>query len=116
MLAYCGLGCDTCPIHLATLEQDKSKQLIMRVAIAKIFSDHYGMNLQPKDINDCDGCRSETGRLFSGCRSCEIRNCAVERKLDSCAFCGEYACDKLRKFFESEPDAQKRLEALRSAG
>jgi len=26
MIAYCGLACDTCPVHLATLEVDLSRQ------------------------------------------------------------------------------------------
>ncbi|GEM_PF-4584473 len=27
MIAYCGLNCETCPIHLATIEQDPTVQL-----------------------------------------------------------------------------------------
>ncbi len=114
MIAYCGLACDTCPIHLATLEQDLSKRQTMRVAIAQMCREQYGMNVQLQDITDCDGCRSETGRLFSGCANCEIRSCAVNRKLTSCAFCPDYPCDKLLKHFETDPTAQARLEMFRT--
>jgi putative oxidoreductase len=31
MIAYCGLNCQTCPIHLATLEPDEAKREAMRV-------------------------------------------------------------------------------------
>lgn len=41
MLAYCGLTCDSCPIHLATLEQDKSRQQTMRESIAEQCSCGY---------------------------------------------------------------------------
>jgi hypothetical protein len=112
MTAYCGLACDTCPIHLATLEQDKSKQLSMRAEIAKICTEQYGMSIQIHDITDCDGCRAG-GRLFSGCAKCEIRKCAMERAFESCAFCEEYVCDKLLKHFESDPSARTRLEEFR---
>jgi hypothetical protein len=115
MIAYCGLTCGSCPIHLATLEKDKSNQQKMRVSIARICSEQYGMNLQPEDITDCDGCRADTGRLFSGCRNCEIRKCAIRRNLESCAYCPEYACDKLKEFLRREPDAQIRLKEILNA-
>lgn len=114
MIAYCGLNCDTCPIHLATLEQDKSSQQKMRVSIARLCFEQYGMKLQPEDINDCDGCRTDKGRLFSGCRNCEIRKCASQRNLESCAYCSEYICDILKEFLLHEPSAQTRLEEIRN--
>jgi hypothetical protein len=116
MIAYCGLACNTCPIHLATLEQVLAKRQTMRAAIAHMCREQYGMNLQLRDITDCDGCRSGTGRLFSGCARCEIRKCAIDRKFTSCAFCADYACEKLLKHFETDPSAQVRLEKLRSVG
>lgn len=114
MIAYCGLDCQTCPIHLATLERDDAKRQAMRVSIARICSGQYGMNVLPQDVTDCDGCRGETGRLFSGCVRCEIRPCAIAHKLESCAFCNEYGCDKLVQHFRSDPTAEKRLHAIRS--
>jgi hypothetical protein len=114
MLAYCGLACDTCPVHLATLEQDHSKRHSMRETIAQMCREQYGMNLQLQDITDCDGCRSGTDRLFFGCANCEIRVCAIDKKLTSCAFCPDYACEKLLKHFKSDPSAQSRLDKLRT--
>ncbi len=114
MIAYCGLACGTCPIHLATMEQDKLKQQSMRAEIAKIFTEQYGMSIQVQDIADCDGCRTG-GRLFSGCVRCEIRKCTAERKIESCAFCDEYACERLLTHFESDPTARMRLEELKES-
>jgi hypothetical protein len=113
-IAYCGLDCFTCPIHQATLEPDTRKKYAMRIAIARECSVHYGMNLQPEEVNDCDGCRADTGRLFSSCRNCAIRKCATARELQSCAYCDEYACDKLEEMFRSDPEAKSRLEKIRS--
>ena len=68
-IAFCGLNCETCPIHLATLEPNSSHRQAMKESIAKICNRQYGMNLKPEDITDCDGCRANSGRLFSGCQS-----------------------------------------------
>ncbi len=113
MIAYCGLACDSCPIHLATFEKDRSRQQEMRVSIASFISEHYQMNLKAGDITDCDGCGANTGRLFSQCRNCEIRKCATLRDLESCAQCPDYACDKLAELFSRDPAAQANLEELR---
>ncbi len=115
MTAYCGLPCGTCPIHLATLEEDRSLQLSMRADIARIGAEQYGIPMRAEDITDCDGCRTGA-RLFSGCAKCEIRKCAIERELESCGLCDDYACARLQKHFESDPSAKKRLEELRTHG
>ena len=115
MIAYCGLRCDSCPIHLATLEQDKSRQQTMRKSIAEQCSKNYHMNLDPEEVTDCDGCRANTGKLFSGCLNCEIRKCAIERKIESCAYCFDYACELLKKHFSLDPSAKTRLEKIRPA-
>lgn len=114
MIAYCGLLCDSCTIHLATLEPDKSKQTAMRTEIAGICNETYGMNLSPADVTDCDGCRAGTGRIFSGCLGCEIRKCATQKSLENCAVCNDYPCSILERFFHDDPAAQGRLDAIRS--
>jgi hypothetical protein len=115
MLAYCGLYCDTCPIFLATREKDKNLKLEMRVSIANLCSEHYGMYMPPEEITDCDGCRGGSGKLFSRCRSCMIRNCAERRNIESCASCTNYTCDYLLDFFIHDPAARKRLEEIRNS-
>jgi hypothetical protein len=113
MIAFCGLACDTCPIHLATLEQDDLKQQTMRAEIARLCMEQYGMNFQTIDITDCDGCRTD-GRLFSGCTECVLRKCAMGRELASCAFCDEYICENLQKHFEMDSAVRTRLDELRA--
>lgn len=113
LTAYCGLDCATCPIHVATLEEDPARKRRMRIEIARLCSEQYGMHLSLQEITDCDGCVSPTGRLFSGCAKCDIRKCAIGRRCTSCAFCADYACGKLLKHFETDPQAQARLESIR---
>jgi len=114
MIAYCGLICDTCPIHIATLENDHAVKPTLRESIAEICSRQYGMDLTSEDITDCDGCKSGSGKLFSGCMNCEIRKCAVLKNVNSCAFCADYACKILQNFFLVDAEARERLEKLRN--
>jgi hypothetical protein len=114
MLAHCGLVCDTSPIYLATKVLTIEEQTRMRDEVARLCKEQYGMNYEPTDITDCDGCRTKEGRLFSGCRNCAIRRCAGEKGLENCAYCADYVCDKLETFFASEPTARARLDDVRS--
>ncbi len=115
MIAYCGLTCQTCPIYLATRQQSKEQQLRMRMEIIQLCKEHYGIQYELKDITDCDGCRAESGRLFSTCKTCVIRKCARKKKLENCSQCPDYACKELVAFFETDPDAKARLDELRRA-
>lgn len=115
LVATCGLDCATCAIHLATLETSPAKRRRMRVRIARMCREQYGMRITAKEVTDCDGCRSESGRLFSGCGTCEIRKCAVGRNLASCAYCSSYACGMILRHFESDPGARGRIESMRAA-
>lgn len=113
MTAFCGLDCSTCPIHLATREEDKKKQQSLRESIAKLCAEQYGMTLLPEDVTNCDGCRANTGRLFPGCSNCRIRKCAGDKNIESCAFCDDYACEILLEHFTHDPDARTRLDEMR---
>jgi hypothetical protein len=113
LLSYCGLVCSTCPIYLATRELDKDEQTKKRAEIARSCREQYGMNYEASDIDDCDGCSVEGGRLFSGCHHCEIRTCARENALENCAMCSEYSCQKLESFFLHDPAAKIRLDKVR---
>ncbi len=115
MVAYCGLACHTCPIYLATQQENREERARMRAEIAKQCREHYGMDYAPEDITDCDGCRAESGRLFKASRNCLIRKCAQEKGLQNCAYCPEYACEKLEAFFRTEATARTRLDAIRSS-
>jgi uncharacterized Fe-S cluster-containing radical SAM superfamily protein len=113
LIAYCGLDCGSCLIHLATLEQDKILQYAMRKSVAEQLFKYYGINSSPENINDCDGCRADTGRIYTGCIQCDIRKCAITKNLESCVFCDNYSCDNLRKHFSLDHEAKERLEEIR---
>jgi hypothetical protein len=113
MIAYCGLACDSCPIHLATLEKDLAKQIKMRIEIAEQLSKIYGTTPKPETIIDCDGCKINNGRLFTGCIDCEIRKCAKIRNLGNCAYCNYFDCEKLERHYKFDPSSKDKLEEIR---
>ena len=114
MLSYCGLLCNTCPIYLATREPNKEYQAGKRIEISRLLREHYGMEYEPEAITDCDGCRAEGKRLFSGCLDCAIRKCARQKTIHNCAYCPEYVCTKLEVFFIKDPAAKTRLDEVRN--
>ena len=110
--AYCGLICEKCAIYLATRESDQDKKHQMKMDIAEQIKKHYGQDTRPEDIGDCDGCKTDTGRIF--CTGCEIRICAVEKGIENCAYCNDYPCEKLEKLFITDLDAKKRLDTIKN--
>jgi hypothetical protein len=85
----------------------------MRAKIAAFAGEHYDTKLEPEGVTDCDGCRTPSGRLFSGCGKCDIRKCAQEKGCLTCAHCPDYPCDTLQKFFATDPGAKRFLEDIR---
>jgi predicted nucleic acid binding AN1-type Zn finger protein len=117
MIAYCGQNCVKCRIYLATRETDLKKQRQMREQIASYITKHFGVETRLEDVTDCDGCTTKDGKLFSECQNCQIRKCAREKGLENCAYCSEYACEKLSKLFDSgsvEAGAKKRLDEIKA--
>lgn len=114
-ISYCGLVCESCPIYLATRETDKSKKEKMIYNIIDMCETQYGVDYKFEDINDCDGCKSNSGRLFFSCNDCRIRKCAVNRGVDNCAYCDSYPCDDLLETFKVEPAAKTRLDLIRNS-
>ena len=114
MISYCGLSCHDCAILLAVKEKDLKKKSEMRVEIARQIKEHYGMEAKPENITDCDGCKAESGRIFSGSNNCKVRKCAKEKVVETCAHCDEYACDKLQELWAKEPHSKERLDIIRN--
>lgn len=113
-ISCCGLNCRGCAIYLATREQDEKKRHEMRVEIAQQIKELYGEDCKPEDVTDCDGCRAEDDRLLSGSKKCYMRKCVREKRIENCAYCDEYSCEKLEEFFAKEPQGREHLDKIRS--
>ncbi len=110
MIAFCGINCTKCLAFLATQKDDDDE----RVKVAQQWSKEFNAGIKPEDIN-CDGCLSESERIFSYCKVCEVRKCGQERHIKNCAYCDDYACEKLNKIFGMAPDARLILEEIRKS-
>jgi len=74
IIGICGLNCSACPGYIATQNDDD----VQRKIVAEEWSKAFSKSITMKDIN-CDGCTSQTGRIFSHCHVCEIRKCGLEK-------------------------------------
>ena len=109
MIAYCGIVCTDCPGFIATQAGD--------LAELEKLAEHSRQEYHRPEITVawvmCDGCLSASERKGTYCAECGIRLCGVERGVENCAFCNDYACEKLLDFFKLVPQAQAVLEELR---
>ena len=110
IIAYCGLVCNECPAYLATQADDDA----MRDKVAAEWSEAFGGSLTKEAIN-CDGCLGTGGRKVGYCDECPIRVCAVERSVENCAHCSDYACEELKRFFTGGSTAKAVLDGIRDS-
>lgn len=112
MVAYCGLVCTDCPAYVATQASDQDA--LERTAA--MWREQFNAPEITADSIVCDGCSTTDGRLSGYCSMCEIRACALERSLGTCAPCAEYdGCGKLAAFHEHAPEARATLDGIRAA-
>ena len=109
MIAYCGLNCAECPTYLATQKDDDGA----REKVAKQWSEEYKIPLKVTDIN-CDGCKTDGGRLFGYCQMCEVKSCGEEKKIATCAHCDDFECDKIQALFKMAPTIKEALEKIKA--
>ena len=110
MTGFCGIICSDCGAFIATQNDDNEK----REEMAKLWSEQYKVDLKPSDIN-CDGCISDSTRLIGHCNVCQIRKCGKSKDVLNCAYCHDYACEKLEGFFNMVPNAKKNLDEIRES-
>lgn len=108
LIAACGLDCAKCDAYIATQANDQAA--LERIA-AKWRVEYNAPSLTATNIL-CDGCMTG-GRTIGHCAECTIRLCAIERGLENCASCPDYACEQLTAFFQMAPQARINLDQLR---
>ncbi len=109
LIAACGLDCAKCEAYIATQAND---QPALEQVAAKWRLEYNAPGILATNIL-CDGCMAG-GRVIGHCSECKIRLCAVERGVENCAACPEYACEQLSAFFQMVPQAKTNLDQLRS--
>ncbi len=76
VFGFCGIVYFNCPVFKATLENND----VERKKVAELLTKQYGQEYKPEDIN-CDGYVSASGRIFSFCSVCGIKQCGRERRV-----------------------------------
>ena len=109
MTAYCGLNCAECPTYIATQKDDD----VLRGKVAGQWSKQFQVEFKASDMN-CDGCKSENGRLFGFCNECEVRQCSREKGAETCAHCEDYDCAKIQGLIKLEPEIKTSLDAIKA--
>ncbi len=108
MIAVCGLDCGTCDAFIATKNNDDA----LRAKTAAEWSKMHNADILPEDIN-CEGCRTGSSVLFSYCSDmCEIRKCAVEKKVPHCGACSDYPCETVSAIHAQNPGMAENLKNL----
>lgn len=105
-IAFCGLDCETCEAHIATVNNDDG----LRGKVAEKWSELNNAEITPEMIS-CDGCRMD-GVKTPYCESmCPIRLCVLEKQLESCGKCPEMnSCEKIAIIIRNNAEALRRLE------
>ena len=104
LIACCGLDCSQCEARLATINNDEE----LRKKTAKFWGELNNCEISPDQIN-CLGCRSK-GVKNVYWHLCEIRNCVMEKGLDTCGDCPKMEnCSILSKLTEHNKEALSNL-------
>lgn len=108
-MAYCGLDCSDCAVYVATKTGDDS----LRQAFAAHESARWKIQIEPARLN-CHGCKDLQPK--SGfCATCEVRQCAMERKVEDCATCVEFPCPKLDRVHAAMVNVGKAVDGIAKA-
>jgi len=110
VVSYCGIMCSECPAYIATQKNDDK----MRQEVADKWSKMYGSEIKPEYVN-CDGCSTKSASRIAYTNECVIRLCGIEKGVSNCAYCDEYACDKLKPIFDSYPLSKSTLDEIKDS-
>ena len=104
-IAFCGLDCEACDARLATVNNDQA----LRQKVASLWSELNGVDITPEMIN-CEGCRMD-GVKTPYCDSlCQIRQCALGKKYETCGDCQEIqTCEKIGAIISNNEEALRNL-------
>lgn len=105
MIAYCGLDCEKCDAYLATVNDDQA----LREKTAKLWAELNNAPILPEHIN-CQGCRVEGIKTVFCDNLCEIRQCALKKKMMTCGDCPDMEnCQTIDEILSDNPEALKNL-------
>ena len=112
IIGCCGIVCSECIAFKATQSGDSMEQ---EKVVETWRREYHSPGLTVASIQ-CDGCPPQGERHCYHCDECDIRACGLAHKVQNCAYCIEYSCERLTRFHGSVPDARTVLDAIRTTG
>jgi hypothetical protein len=109
MIAYCGLDCSKCDAYLATQENNKEKLK----EVAEKWSKQFNHDIKPEHVV-CDGCKENKRQCIHCTNTCNIRKCNINKGLNSCIECSDFACKDIQFVLDNAPEAKDNLEKLKT--
>lgn len=87
MMGCCGFNCNDCPAYCENLKARSDQE-----RAAQAWSAYFGVTV-PIEMARCRGCRSEDREGWDyPDHLCELRQCVMDRGLETCADCAEFPC------------------------
>ena len=109
LIGYCGIDCETCEARIATVNDDNE----LRKKISNQWSKLNNIEITLEMIN-CLGCRVEGVKTIFCDSICQIRQCAMEKKYETCSDCPDMEeCEKVKMIFENNDDAKNNLKSMK---
>jgi hypothetical protein len=115
---YCGLYCENCAVKAkvqpaSIILYDEMKRAGFEGIMHMLpEGDKFWTFLKGMAENGiCSSCKEGGGNP-----GCAVRICAKEKKIEMCALCESYPCEKFTKFFERYPVLKQDNSMLRDEG
>ncbi len=102
ILTRCGYRCDLCLAYRPNVEQNPANRQILSDG----WYQYFGFRLRPEEIC-CDGCLADDPKLIDS--GCPVRPCVLEKRLDNCAQCEDYICERLTERLVTREEVEHRL-------
>ena len=104
-LGYCGLNCKQCDAYIATINND----LQLKEKTAKLWSELNNTVITADQIN-CEGCKGEGAKTYFCGFLCQIRQCALKKRVENCGYCEKFEdCATLKTIIDNNPQALANL-------
>ena len=92
LIAYCGINCKSCPLYIAT----KNDDIVVKQELSLKWGKLYNRSFDIENMS-CHGCKS--GKKFFLSEQCDITTCNTVKGIETCKQCTNHPCDRIEKFY-----------------
>ncbi|MEN8127733.1 MAG: DUF3795 domain-containing protein [Planctomycetota bacterium] len=111
LIAPCGLYCGNCNDYIAHIKNDDD----LKKKVATAINKQLNINISSEQVG-CEGCWGTLHTEYSSNLDCEVRCCAEQRNILSCALCENFPCEKLQNHFKGDNKKKINLDRIREIG